>query len=149
MEPKELKKLIESDEIALGFLNNCDDVLCASRCTEIAPKIPKKLLLSRIGILELYEANPSDGITVLKTIDAVSKNNPLVAEIASFMSPDTSPDSRPDFSIKIIRSSLTAPVEFGGLGLTVEQARPILLAGEQHQVITPIEVEYIRTRLWQ
>lgn len=146
MTPQELLNLIKSDAIATNLINLSQDHLCAERCSLIAPKIRKELLISRLGILELYSANPFLGILVLQKIDSAALNNPVVKEVVSFMRPESF--SLPDFSLTSIRNALIAPLEMGGIGLTYEEAAPILNAGSQFQNITPLEVEHVRIQLW-
>lgn len=146
MKPEELLNLIKSDSIATALIEKADDFMCAERCSLIAPKIRKELFISRLGILELYSHNPMLGISVLNKIDNAAINNPIVKEIVSFMKPESF--SLPDFSLNSIRNALIAPLDMGGVGLTYEEAFPILEAGVQSQEIKPIEVEYVRIQLW-
>lgn len=146
MKPEELLNLIKSDAIATTLIESADDFTCAERCSLIAPKIRKELFISRLGILELYSHNPMLGISVLNKIDNSAINNPIVKEVVSFMKPESF--SLPDFSLDSVRNTLITPLNMGGVGLTYEEALPILEAGVQSQEIKPIEVEYVRTRLW-
>ena len=149
MTPEELKALIESDPQATALVNAGNDYDCAIRCSEIAPvrNIPSPLTI--MGILNLYQDNLGLGAFVVATIKQVALGNPVIGEMLPFMGPATQQDARPDFGLPAIRQALVTPVEWGGIGLTQEQAAPILRAGESSQKITPIEVEFVRTRLWQ
>lgn len=149
MTPEDLKALIESDQQATALINAGNDYACAIRCSEIAPvrNIPSPLTI--MGILNLYQDNLSLGAFVIATLKQVAQVNPVIGEMLPFMGPSTQQDARPDFGLPAIRQALVAPVEFGGIGLTQEQATPLLRAGESPQTITPLEVEHVRTRLWQ
>jgi hypothetical protein len=147
--PEALKALIESDQQATVLINAGNDHACASRCSEIAPvkNIPSPLTI--MGILNLYQDNLALGAFVIATIKQVALENSVIGEMLPFMGPATQQDARPDFGLPAIRQALVTPVELGGIGLTQEQAAPILRAGESSQTITPLEVEFVRTRLWQ
>ncbi|MEM4359825.1 MAG: hypothetical protein QXT45_04795 [Candidatus Bilamarchaeaceae archaeon] len=133
---EQLRDLIDADPIAQELAEVGDDVRLAQRLTEIAPPVYKECRLSRLGLLSLY-SNPMDGMTVLGIIDAVKQQNPLVAEIARYMEPGVDAGMLPDFGLPAIRAALIAPIEAGGLGLSVELAEPILRAGERQPLITP------------
>ena len=147
MSPTELKQLIESDTLAASLFVQSRDADCAARCSVIAPKVPRELRLSFTRLLSLYQADIQLGMLVVNKLRSVAAHNPLVKEIIPFMEAWTDANGYPDFSLPPIRQTLTSPEEQGGIGLTLEQAAPILLAGEQSQTITPLEVEFVRTRL--
>lgn len=150
MTPQELKQLIQSDPEATQLIEQGNDWDCAVRCSNIAPPIRKLLPLSQMGVLAIYEADPMTGETVLQTIEGIADTglNPIIARINRFIAPGVGPESLPDFSLPGIRQALVTPIEQGGIGLTQEQAGPLLRAGETKQVITALEVEFVRTRLW-
>ena len=147
--PQELLALIRSDTLATQDMNQQKDYECAERCTEIAPVVPKELRLSFVGVLSLYRDIPAQGAFINKRLSEIAVNNEMVADIVAFMSSATPSESYPDFSIAPIRQALTAPVNQGGAGFTQEQVQRILDAGVQKQEVTLLEVEYVRTRLWQ
>jgi hypothetical protein len=148
MTPEALKVLIESDPQATALVNAGNDHACASRCSEIAPVLNTSLPLSIMGILNLYQDNLALGAFVIATLKQVAVSNPIIGEMLPFMGPAAHQTSMPDFGLPAIRQALVTPVEWGGIGLTQEQAAPILRAGEAKQTITALEVEYVRTRLW-
>ena len=150
MTPQELKQLIQSDPEATQLIEQGNDWDCAVRCSEIAPLIRKPLPLSGMGVMSVYENDPMTGETILQTIEGIAATglNPIVARINKFIAPGVGPESLPDFSLPAIRQALVTPVEFGGIGLTQEQAGPILRAGETKQTITALEVEQVRIQLW-
>jgi hypothetical protein len=150
MTPQELKALIESDPQAKALAKAGNDYQCAIRCSEIAPKLPKQLKLSFAGLLSLYQHDTALGMAIIEKLRQVSAHNKLVAELLPFMAATADATGWPDFSLPPIRQTLVTPEEHGGIGLTPQQASPILSAGEQTRTITPLEVEYVRTRLqWQ
>lgn len=143
MTPQELKALIDGDATTKALFAAGSDVACAERCMVIAQKSLRETRLSRLGILSLYD-DPAIGYAVLGTIDAVAEGNPIVAEIKKFMEPGVHPSCLPDWSLKSIRESLTKPVQSGGLGLTAEQAGPILAAAEVVPLIIALDVSNAR-----
>lgn len=138
MTPQALHDLIQSDETAAALAAAGDVAGCHARCVVIAPKLPRRLKISRIGLMEIYESDPAAVLPVLAAIDASA--NPLIVELRHWMGPGVHPESYPDFGKAGIRAALTAPAEAGGLGLTTEQAAPLLAAGEEAEVITVEEV---------
>jgi hypothetical protein len=148
MTPQELKQLIQSDTEATQLISQGSDWACAERCVEIAPLTRKPLPLSEMGVMSLYAEDPMTAETILQTIEGVAQSNPIVARINKFIGPGVSTESLPDFSLPSIRQALVTPVEFGGIGLTQEQAGPILRSGETKQKITALEIEFVRTHLW-
>ena len=132
--------------MAADHFANARDSECAARCRAIAEKDLVSLRLSELGVMALY-ANPADAETVLQTIEAVANGgNPVVKRILKFMQPGVPEASLPDFSLPAIRAALTAPANFGGLGLSAELAAPILQAAEREKNITPAMVERLRIR---
>lgn len=148
MTPQELKQLIESDAEATRLMEQGNDWACAARCSEIAPVKTTSSPLTIMGLLNLYQDNLSLGAFVIATIKQVAQVNPVIAEMLPFMGPATQQDARPDFGLPAIRQALVTPVEQGGIGLTPEQAAPILRSGETKQTITALEVEQVRIQLW-
>ncbi len=143
MTPSELKTLIESDATAKALFDAGNDSACAVRCGEIAPVVLVECKLSRMGVRQLY-ADPVAGQTVLATLDAVAQGNPIIADIRRYMEPGVHPQSLPDFGLPAIRAALTKPVQDGGLGLTDEQAGPILRAAERPQTFTHMDIAAVR-----
>ncbi len=137
MSPAELLTLIDSDATATQYANAGNDELCATRLREIAPKEIKKTPLKELGILNLY-SNPTDGETVLQTLEQVSTANPVVRRVLKFMQPEST--DGPDFGDARVRYMLTLPVQDGGLGLTAELAAPLLAAAEVTPAITAQDV---------
>ena len=113
------------------------------RLGEIAPPIRKPLPLSEMGVMAIYSEDVITGETILQTIDGVSQANPIVARIKRFIGPGVGTESLPDFSLPGIRQALTTPVNLGGLGLTDQQAAPLLRAGEKPDTFSGLEIEYV------
>lgn len=149
IEPIALKQLIESDSIASSLFENKSYGDCAIRCCEIAPKVYRQLRLSKIGVLDVYRDNRSTGHLVLRRLAELAKTNPDAEIMLEFMGPGNPESSYPDFALPEIRMALTAPSPYG-LGLTQEQAMPLLLAGEQPDTITGLDVEQLQgIETWQ
>lgn len=137
---QQILALIRSDDTAQSMFTAGKHVELAERLTDIAPPVRRSLPLSEMGIMLLYGADVETAMHVLQSIDAAAQINPVVARIARFLAPGVSAESLPDFSLPPIRQALTAPLPHG-IGLTPEQAAPILRAGEQPDRFTPLEVE--------
>lgn len=145
MTPSELKTLIDSDPTAKALFAAGNDSACAVRCGEIAPPVLVELKLSEIGVMLIYANDPMAGETVLQTFEAVADGgSPIVKRLLKFMGPEVPPEKHPDFSLAPIRSALTTPVQSGGLGLTTEQAAPILRAAERQPIITHFDIAAAR-----
>jgi hypothetical protein len=140
IEPQQLRQLIASDPEASAAFNQKRYGDCAVRCSAIAPKITKPLPLSKMGIIALYRDDPSLAAHVLAALESAAKVNPIISVMVSFMGPGNPENSYPNFGDPNVRAALTAmqPV---GLGLTPQQAAPLLAAGEQPDTITGQDVE--------
>lgn len=136
MTPAELKTLIESDAEATALANAGDDEACALRCGVIAPKLLVSTRLGDINIVSLF-ANPVDGETVCQTIEAVAEQNPVVKRAWRWAAPGAPGIDVGDVKV---RAMLIAPTNLGGVGLTQEQAAPILAAAEQQQRFTAAQI---------
>lgn len=143
MSPDELKKLIQSDSEALALAVAGADDLCAARCREIAPKVTQETRVSELSILNLY-ANPIDAVTVLQTIEAVAKTNPVVGYVVKWLQPGA---PGIDIGDARVRQLLVAPVNAGGVGLSAELAKPLLAAAEVAPEISGADVA--STKLFQ
>lgn len=123
---------------------------CATRVREIADPIRKPLPLSQMGILAIYESQIGLGEFVLQRIDETALVNPVVKRFLSFMKAGGSVESLPDFSLPSIRAALTLDQSEGGLGLTLEQAAPILAAGVQPDETDHVTIAQLKERdQWQ
>jgi hypothetical protein len=136
MSPEELKSLIESDAEALQLASTGAADMCAARCRAIAPKVTQQTMISELSILNLY-ANPADAETVLQTIEAVAKANPVVNRVLKWLQPGA---PGIDIGDARVRGLLVAPVGSGGVGLLPELARPLLAAAEVEPQISGAEV---------
>jgi hypothetical protein len=136
MSPTELRALIESDSEALALARSGAADLCAARCVVIAPKVVEPKRLGDINIVQLY-ADPAVGETVCQTIEAVAQSNPVVKRAWRWAEP-----GKPGLDVGDlrVRAMLTLPVEQGGVGLTQQQAAPILACAEVSPVITGADV---------
>ena len=136
MTPEELKQLIQSDQQAAAFATAGNDEACAARCSQIAPKAIHSTRMTDLGILSLFP-NPSDGEAVCQQIEAVAKTNPIVARAWKWALP---PNEGIDVGNAKVRQLLTLPVASGGVGLSPQQAAPILAVAESTQTITAADV---------
>ena len=136
MTPAELKTLIESDAEALALAIAGNDEACAVRCAIIAPKRIVSTRLGDINIVGLF-ANPIDGETVCQTIEAVALQNPVVKRAWRWATPGAPGIDVGDLKV---RAMLVAPTNLGGVGLTQEQAAPIMAAAEQPQTFTSAQI---------
>lgn len=142
---EELQIAIAEDAEAKSAFDQLRFVDCARRLKSVLPRERKPLPLSEMGIIALYESDPETGFAILEKLDAVAAINPRVKRIVRYMAPGTAESMLPDFSMAPIRQALTAPVEYGGIGLSESQARLLLEAGEQPPAVDPIDIE----QLWR
>jgi hypothetical protein len=133
---EELKKLIEFDPEARKLAESGAADLCAARCRAIAPKETRETLLTELSILRL-SADPIAAETILQTMEAIAEQNPLLKRALKWMQPGA---PGLDFGNPVVRSMLTMPVEQGGVGLSAEQARPLLAAAEVEPQISGADV---------
>lgn len=136
MTPSELKSLIESDAEATALANAGNDEACAVRCSVIASKQIVPTRLGDVNIVGLF-SNPIDGETVCQTIEAVAEQNPVVKRAWRWAAPGA---PGIDVGDAKVRAMLVAPTNLGGVGLTQEQAAPILAAAEQQQRFTAAQI---------
>lgn len=136
MTVEDLKKLIESDSEARKLAESGAADLCAARCRAIAAKVTQETRVTELTILSLY-ANPIDGETVMQTIETVAESNPVVRRILKWLQPNA---PGVDMGDSRVRKLLVAPVQAGGVGLSEEQARPLLAAAEVEPQISGADV---------
>ena len=136
MTPAELKSLIESDTQATALANAGNDESCAARCSVIAPKQIVPTRLGDINIVSLF-ADPVVGESVCQTIEAVAEQNPIVKRAWLWAEP-----GKPGLDVGDVRvrAMLVTPTNLGGVGLTEEQAAPILAVAEQQQKFTAAQI---------
>lgn len=132
MTPNSLHDLINSDPAAKALADAGNDAACADRCREIAPPEIVSTPLGELGVIAAA-ADPVAAETILKTIEAIAQQNPLVKRVLKWMQPGA---PGVDFGDLRVRAMLTAAVEQGGLGLTAEQAGPLLRAAERPASVT-------------
>lgn len=141
MTPEELKTLIESDAEATALFAKPDDAACAARCREIAPAEVVDTYLTELQIVALYE-DPTDAETTLQTIESVAQANPIVKRVAAWTKPGA---AGVNFGDHRVRAMLTLSVDQGGLGLSADQAGPLLSAAERSANIAESDIEKLRT----
>lgn len=141
MNTAELKALIESDQQAREHFTAGRDTQCAERCSVIAPQVYRECRLRWNRLVALY---PSLALaaSVKAKIDAAAASSPVVAEIAKSLQADSQDPC--DIGHATVRALLTAPTNQGGIGLTADEAAPLLAAGRQLQTITANEVSACR-----
>jgi len=143
-----LRGIIQADDQALTHYMARRFADCALRVNAIAPPKPTVCRLSRLGIISLHRTDANLAQSVLQKLDAAALVNPLIAEVIAWMKPDA--NQLPDFGIEEIRIALTAPTNFNGVGLTAEEAAPILAASVEPDSTTPLEIEELKEReQWQ
>lgn len=137
-----LRQLIAADQQAAAALAQGRYGDCAIRCCEIAPRVPRSLPLSFMGIIAVYRDDLQLGGEVITALQTVAYVNPIIGLMVSFMTREAAVDARPDFGDPSIRAALTAPQPHG-LGLTPQQAAPLLAAGQQPDTITGRDIELL------
>jgi hypothetical protein len=140
IDTQSLRQLIKLDEHATALFQQCRYGDCAVRCVELAPKVPKPLQISKLGIIAIYSHDSAMAAQVLAALESAAKVNPIISVMVSFMGPGNPESSLPNFGDPNVRAALTAPQPVG-LGLTPQQAAPLLAAGEQPDTITGQDVE--------
>jgi hypothetical protein len=140
IDTQSLRQLIKLDEQATALFQQGRYGDCAVRCVELAPKVPKPLQISKLGIIAIYSHDPAMAAQVLAALESAAKVNPIISVMVSFMGPGNPESSLPNFGDPNVRAALTAPQPVG-LGLTPQQAAPLLAAGEQPDTITGQDVE--------
>jgi hypothetical protein len=137
MDPLELKQLIASDPVAKALADAGDDETCASRCQAIAPPVLVSYRVADINIVGMFD-NPADGEAVCQQIESVALTNPIVKRALKWILETSSPGL--DLGEPKIRYLLTLPIVNGGIGLTAEQAAPLLKAAERQPTITSAQI---------
>jgi hypothetical protein len=140
IDTQSLRQLIKLDEQATALFQQGRYGDCAVRCVELAPKVPKPLQISKLGIIAIYSHDTAMAAQVLAALESAAKANPIISVMVSFMGPGNPESSLPNFGDPNVRAALTAPQPVG-LGLTPQQAAPLLVAGEQPDTITGQDVE--------
>lgn len=141
MNTAELKALIESDQVAREHFNAGRDTQCAERCSVLAPQVYRECRLRWNRLVALY-SSLSLAAAVKAKIDAAAASSPVVAEIAKSLQADSQDPC--DIGHATVVALLTAPTITGGIGLTTDEAAPLLAAGRQPQTITANEVSQCR-----
>lgn len=139
MTPQEIRTEILASQELRGLIESGQDESVARQLTETMPGKIVPLRISELGLLALY-ADPTQGETVLQTIEAVAEANPIIRRVLKFMQPGVPESSLPDFSLPGVRLALKAPVEMGGLGLSDALAQPLIDAMTVADVVSAIEV---------
>jgi hypothetical protein len=138
MSPEELRALIESDSEALQLASTGAADLCAARCRAIAPKVTQETRLRWNRIFDLYGSNLARAATVQSKIKAAGQKSELVAEIVESLK--ASSQDPCNIGSPTVRFLLTASTESGGIGLTQEEAHPLLAAAEVEPQISGADV---------
>lgn len=141
MNTAELKALIDSDQQAREHFLAGRDIQCAERCSVIAPQVYRECRLRWNRLVALYPSL-TVAASVKAKIDAAAQGSAVVQEIALSLRADSQDPC--DIGHPTVRALLTAPTNQGGIGLTSEEAAPLLAAGRQPQIITADEVSQCR-----
>lgn len=142
MTPQELKSLIESDAQAKAFAAAGDDYQCAIRCSEISPLIRSSLVLTERGLYN--KLGPMVAETILQKFEHYSGSyTALVGRVLKWLRPSEGGSDFGDPAMIQFLSLLLAE----GLSLNQAEFDAISNLSLSHQIITPLEVEYVRTRL--
>lgn len=132
-----LKELIQSDEEAkkLAELGAVDE--CAKRLKEIAPKVYGQRFVTELSIYKIYSHNLALGEKILQTIEAVAQANPVVKRILKWLGPGSGGVDVGEESVRLV---LSAPVEAGGIGLPLEDLKPLFDAALVEPSISGLDV---------
>ena len=145
MTPQELKALIESDPQAKALAEAGNDHDCAIRCSEIGPLIRSSLILTERGLYN--KLGPMVAETLLQKFEHYTGSyKALVSRVLKWLRPSEGGSDFGDPAMIQFLSLLLAE----GLSITQSEFDAINNLSLSNQTITPLEVEYVRTRLqWQ
>jgi len=145
MTPRELKALIESDPQAKALAEAGNDHDCAIRCSEIGPLIRSSLILTERGLYN--RLGPMVAETLLQKFEHYTGSyKALVSRVLKWLRPSEGGSDFGDPAMIQFLSLLLAE----GLSITQSEFDAINNLSLSNQTITPLEVEYVRTRLqWQ
>jgi len=145
MTPRELKALIESDPQAKALAEAGNDHDCAIRCSEIGPLIRSSLILTERGLYN--KLGPMVAETLLQKFEHYTGSyKALVSRVLKWLRPSEGGSDFGDPAMIQFLSLLLAE----GLSITQSEFDAINNLSLSNQTITPLEVEYVRTRLqWQ
>ncbi len=145
MTPRELKALIESDPQAKALAEAGNDHDCAIRCSEIGPLIRSSLILTERGLYN--KLGPMVAETLLQKFEHYTGSyKALVSRVLKWLRPSEGGSDFGDPAMIQFLSLLLAE----GLSITQSEFDAINNLSLSNQIITPLEVEYVRTRLqWQ
>ena len=145
MTPRELKALIESDPQAKALAEAGNDHDCAIRCSEIGPLIRSSLILTERGLYN--KLGPMVAETLLQKFEHYTGSyKALVSRVLKWLRPSEGGSNFGDPAMIQFLSLLLAE----GLSITQSEFDAINNLSLSNQIITPLEVEYVRTRLqWQ
>jgi len=145
MTPQELKALIESDPQAKALAEAGNDHDCAIRCSEIGPLIRSSLILTERGLYN--KLGPMVAETILQKFEQYDGSyKALVSRVLKWLRPSEGGSDFGDPAMIQFLSLLLAE----GLSITQSEFDAINNLSLSNQTITPLEVEYVRTRLqWQ
>jgi hypothetical protein len=142
MTPQELKALIESDPQATALAEAGNDYACAIRCSKISPLIRSSLILTERGLYN--KLGPIVAETLLQKFERYTGSyKTLVSRVLTWLRPSEGGSDFGDPSMIEFLSLLLAE----GLSITQSEFDAISNLSLSHETITPLEVEYVRTRL--
>lgn len=132
MTPQELKQLILSDELAQSLALAGNYTECANRCAEIAPPKVVDFFVGELGIFGLY-GSTQQAEAVIQKIEAIALVNPVIKRLLKWIQPGA---PGINFGDSRVRYMLQLPLNEGGLGLTNDEASPLLRSAETKRRIT-------------
>lgn len=142
MTPQELKALIESDPQAKALAEAGNDYACAIRCSEISPLIRLSLILTERGLYN--KLGPMTAETILQKFEQYTGSyKALVSRVLKWLRPSEGGSDFGDPAMIQFLSLLLVE----GLSITQSEFDAISNLSLSSQTITPLEVEYVRTRL--
>jgi hypothetical protein len=132
MTPQELKEIILGDSLATSLATAGNYTECATRCELIAPPRIVEKFVGELGVFSLYES-PVQAEAVIQKIENVALVNPVVKRLLKWIQPGAPGINFGDLRVRYM---LTLPIEQGGVGLTNEEALPLLRSAEVQRNIT-------------
>lgn len=146
MTPNALKTLIESDATAAALLASGNDSGCADRCTAIAPTIRRPIL----AIDAKREAALSGAWAALVLASRESSAAPnqikgLAITFIDWVNTAAAIGGQIDLDLPVVQQMAGVLIAAGVV--TQQQFAAIAALANTTQIVTPLDVEFVRTRI--
>ena len=141
MTPLDLKSLIDSDPQATAMLLAKDDSACADRCSLLAPHVLRERKVTYLGLTKISFAVAA---RLSVTMEQMAKTIPLIGDLIMVLQLSDGIDVS-DPQTRTMLDQFAAASLPGGI--TAADSAFIQGLALVQQVVTVLDVEYVRTRL--